>query len=94
MKTRNVDWQNVNQPAFEPWCDAAIFIDGQFLHFLTAEDIDAFVPPHRIAGMEVYTGTAIPPAPLRLIGYHCGPRPSSGKASVRRCSLVLLSSGL
>jgi hypothetical protein len=46
--------------AFEPWCTASVFIDGQYMSFLTIEDIDAFVPPQRVAGIEVYSGTFIP----------------------------------
>ncbi len=46
--------------AFEPWCNASVFIDGQYMPFLTVEDIDAWVPPHRVAGIEVYSGTFIP----------------------------------
>lgn len=47
--------------AFEPFCDPAIFIDGQFMHFLTMEDVDSWVPPHRVAGIEVYANTVVPP---------------------------------
>lgn len=46
--------------AFEPWCNASVFIDGQYMSFLTVEDIDSWVPPQRVAGIEVYSGTFIP----------------------------------
>ena len=46
--------------AFELRCQAAIYIDGQHMSFLTAEDIDSWVPPKDIAGIEVYTNQ-VPP---------------------------------
>jgi hypothetical protein len=47
--------------AFEPWCEAAIFVDGHYMPSFSAEDIDDFVPPDRVAGIEVYTESNAPP---------------------------------
>ena len=47
--------------AFEPWCEAAIFVDGHYFPSFSAEDIDDFVPPDRVAGIEVYTESNAPP---------------------------------
>jgi hypothetical protein len=46
--------------AFEDWCTASVFIDGQYMSFLTIEDIDSWVPPQRVAGVEVYSGAFVP----------------------------------
>lgn len=42
------------------YCNAAVFIDGQYMSFLTTEDIDTAVPPNRVAGIEVYSGAFVP----------------------------------
>ena len=42
------------------YCNAAVFIDGQYMSFLTVEDIDAAVPPNRVAGIEVYSAAFVP----------------------------------
>lgn len=47
--------------AFEPWCSPAIFIDGHYLRNVTAEDIDDWVYPHEIAGVEIYSESTAPP---------------------------------
>jgi hypothetical protein len=43
------------------WCAPAIFIDGHELSFMAAEDIDDWVPPHKVAGIEVYSEGTAPP---------------------------------
>jgi hypothetical protein len=57
--------------AFEDYCNAAVFIDGQYMSFLTIEDIDSWVPPSRLAGIEVYSGSFIP-AELQVGLHGCG----------------------
>lgn len=42
-------------------CDPSVFVDGAYFADLDADDIDAFVPPRDVAGVEVYTGEPIPP---------------------------------
>ena len=39
-------------------CSPAIYIDGHFMHDLSAEDIDDFVNPEDVAGIEVYVDNA------------------------------------
>ena len=43
------------------WCAPAIFIDGHELSFMAAEDIDDWVPPHKVRGIEVYSEGTAPP---------------------------------
>ena len=45
----------------DDFCFPAIYLNGAFMQYLNAEDIDAFVPPNRIAGIEIYQGAGIPP---------------------------------
>ena len=47
--------------AFEEWCEPAVFIDGHEMSFMSAEDIDDWVPPKDVAAIEIYRiGTAPP----------------------------------
>jgi len=46
--------------AFADWCEPAIFIDGHYMRTFTAEDIDDYVPPKNVAGIEVYSGAFVP----------------------------------
>ena len=41
------------------------------MSFLTVDDIDSWVPPHRVAGIEVYSGTFIP-AEFQVGLHGCG----------------------
>jgi Carboxypeptidase regulatory-like domain len=42
------------------WCAPAIFLDGIRMPGLTSEDIDAWVRPEKVAGIEVYTEASVP----------------------------------
>ena len=42
-------------------CSPAVYLDGHWVRGLTMDDIDAFVPPDRVAGMEIYSGAIVPP---------------------------------
>lgn len=42
-------------------CRPTFVVDGHMMRGLTADDIDAFVHPDEIAGVEVYTGAMVPP---------------------------------
>lgn len=44
----------------ERWCAPMIYLDGSPLEWLNAEDIDAWVQPKDIAGIEVYTSATTP----------------------------------
>lgn len=46
--------------ALENRCSPAIYIDGQYMSDLGADDIDAFVRPGEIVGIEVYAGPWAP----------------------------------
>jgi Carboxypeptidase regulatory-like domain len=43
------------------WCAATIYIDGLRLRDMPGEDIDTWVRPDEIAGIEIYNGTNTPP---------------------------------
>ena len=45
---------------FEEECSPNVFIDGKYMRTLTGDDIDTWVKPDEIAGIEVYVGTAVP----------------------------------
>lgn len=42
-------------------CTPAVYIDDHYMRNLSAEDIDDYVRPENIMGIEVYTGTMVPP---------------------------------
>lgn len=41
-------------------CAPAVYIDGMWMRNLAADDIDAFVSPDEVAGIEVYSGAFVP----------------------------------
>jgi hypothetical protein len=43
------------------YCQPAIYVDGHYLFELTADELDAFVQPSEIVGIEVYSGATAPP---------------------------------
>ena len=45
----------------ESWCEASIFINGMNMSFMSIEDINDWVPPHLVAGIEVYSESNVPP---------------------------------
>jgi hypothetical protein len=61
-----MELDNMGQPtlkmrgAFEEWCSPAIFIDGANVSFMDAADIDHWVHPGELAGIEVYTEATAP----------------------------------
>lgn len=57
--------------AFATWCAPAIFIDDHYMSFLTREDIDDWVHPERIAGIEIYSDASVP-AQFRVGMGECG----------------------
>ncbi|HEX6573378.1 MAG TPA: carboxypeptidase regulatory-like domain-containing protein [Gemmatimonadaceae bacterium] len=46
--------------AFAEWCEPAIFINGMNVSFMDTSDIDTWVKPQEVAGIEVYSGTMVP----------------------------------
>lgn len=47
--------------AFEPWCAVYIFIDDHLIHDITPDEIDSYVSPEHIRGIEIYSETNAPP---------------------------------
>lgn len=43
------------------WCSPAIFMDGHFLGDLSVEEINQWVRPSQVTGIEIYRGPGIPP---------------------------------
>lgn len=43
------------------WCSPAIYIDGHGMTALGVSDLDMWVRPSDVVGIEVYTGAAVPP---------------------------------
>jgi hypothetical protein len=46
--------------AFEDWCKPAIFINDHDMSFLSIDELDTWVYPQEVKGIEVYTGAGIP----------------------------------
>ena len=42
------------------WCQAAIYLNGRQLHGVSADDMDIWVHPKEIAGVEIYAGLGAP----------------------------------
>jgi hypothetical protein len=45
---------------FEELCFPGVYIDGQFMRDLSADDIDTWVNPNEVGGIEIYTGPGTP----------------------------------
>jgi hypothetical protein len=54
------DTQVLMRGTFSEQCVPAIYLDGYFMRGLSADDIDDWVKPNRIAGIEVYVGAHMP----------------------------------
>jgi hypothetical protein len=61
IQMRGAFQSNQGQLGGENWCNASIFINGHNMSFMTLEDIDDWVPPDEIAGIEVYPDGTVPP---------------------------------
>ncbi|HET6703085.1 MAG TPA: TonB-dependent receptor [Gemmatimonadaceae bacterium] len=46
---------------FAESCSPGVYIDGHYMRDLSADDIDTWVKPNEIAGIELYTGSGAPP---------------------------------
>jgi hypothetical protein len=55
------DTQITMRSHFGDDCVPNFFLDGQHMKNLSADDINGFVEPKEIAGIEVYAGTEVPP---------------------------------
>lgn len=47
--------------AVDEWCLPVIFIDGRRMNNLSADELDTWMRPKDIIGIEVYTGAGVPP---------------------------------
>ena len=63
---------------FTETCAPAVYLDGHVMNDLTADDLDGWVKPKEISGIEIYVGPAVPPqfttgmAGSGLTGEVCG----------------------
>lgn len=80
---------------FAEECSPGVYIDGRYMRELIGDDIDTWVKPDEIAGIEIYVGPGVPPefnpglaGGGPTAGDQCGsiviwtrPRPSGGRPS-------------
>ena len=45
----------------EGWCSPAVYLNGALMFGLTVDDMDGWVNPKEITGIEIYTGGIVPP---------------------------------
>lgn len=64
------------------WCSPAMFIDGLFMGTLTPDELDTWMRPHNIAGIEIYAG-AVP------VQYQATPAEFAGR-STPACGSILI----
>ena len=71
MTTSAIDKQILVRGVGANWCTPSIFVDGQFMFSASADEMDSWVNPDEIVGVEVYTG-ATAPAQFQRAGNRCG----------------------
>ena len=54
------DTQVSMRGTFEEHCTPNVYLDGHFMRGLSADDIDGWVKPNEVAGIEIYTGPGTP----------------------------------
>ncbi len=54
------DTQLLMRGTFDETCVPNVFIDGRHMRGLSADDVDGWVKPNEIAGIEIYTGPHVP----------------------------------
>jgi hypothetical protein len=59
-RTEIGDTQLLMRGTFEEVCVPSVYIDGRYMRDLSADDIDSWVKPSEIAGMEIYVGPHVP----------------------------------
>jgi len=52
---------NQGQLGGENWCNVSIFVNGHNMSFMSMEDINDWVHPDEVAGIEVYSEGTVPP---------------------------------
>lgn len=43
------------------WCSPLIFLNGNAMHGLSAEEVDGWVAPSKVSAIEIYPGNTVPP---------------------------------
>jgi hypothetical protein len=58
-----VDRNRIGETVIQMWgmCSPSIYLDGNYMGELSAGDIDSWVRPDEVAGIEIYTGPVVPP---------------------------------
>ena len=59
-RTMDAEEKVMMRGLFEARCEPAIFINGQWMNGLTSGDLDGFIRPNDIAGIEVYMAGQVP----------------------------------
>ena len=59
-RTMDAEEKVMMRGLFEDRCEPAIYIDGQWMNGLTSGDLDGFIRPNDIAGIEVYMAGQVP----------------------------------
>ena len=58
---------------YADWCSPAIWVEGQYQGELSADELDAWIDPKRVVGLEVYAGSVVPQEFSRgMAGAECG----------------------
>jgi hypothetical protein len=59
-RTMDAEEKVMMRGVFEDRCEPAIYINGQWMNGLTSGDLDGFIRPNEIAGIEVYMAGQVP----------------------------------
>jgi hypothetical protein len=59
-RTMDAEEKVMMRGVFEDRCEPAIYINGQWMNGLTSGDLDGFIRPNAIAGIEVYMAGQVP----------------------------------
>jgi len=58
---------------FADRCEPSVYIDGHYMSTLSSDDIDSWIRPDEVAGIEVYRGAGTPPEfSVGLTQQYCG----------------------
>ena len=58
---------------YADWCSPAVWIEGSYQGELTADELDAWIPPKIVKGLEIYAGSVVPQEFSRgMVGSECG----------------------
>ena len=58
---------------YADWCSPAVWVDGQYQGELAADELDGWIDPKRVVGLELYAGSVVPQEFSRgMVGTECG----------------------